>query len=317
MTAFFDVNEAGFQSIGSASKTTAEEFLKNLQDWTSSSQEFSSNITTLYSSAGNDSEREFVRYLQSLGSKGAQIANDLVHDNTGKLSELASAYEEGGKASADGLITGIQMLPEDARKITEDTVKGVEEAAMEVDLMPAGGQTIDTFVQGVASSSPNLLSLANGLGGQTAAGVASGIANNVYQIEAAMRTAARRAVFAAQSELEIRSPSKKTERLLGKPIDEGIAVGIKKNEFSVTEALEDVTKGIENTRIPNFSQWPAVAGAGFAHQAAANNTTTTTYNINIDGAMVADNPVIRNAVMAIFAEVKRRKNMGTVRGVYA
>jgi hypothetical protein len=310
MTAFFDVNEAGFQKIDSASKTTADEFLKNLQDWTAASQAFSENITTLYSRAGNESERQFVRYLQSLGQQGAQIANDLVNDNSGKLTELARAYEEGGKTSADGFVDELVTLPKEASELTEDTTRAVEDTAEKIDLAPAGDKATGTLKRGLMAGGPGLNSAGSWLGDNIDAGVAKGITSGSWRVDDAMRGMARDAMDSARAELEVNSPSKKSARLVGSPIVEGVAWGIEKDESLVPNALNKVMKSVENVDTSMFYRGTA-AGASPSQQTT---NTTNSYTIYVDSNLLQTNAQLKAAFDGFMGEVVTGMKMKPTKG---
>ena len=102
-------------------------------------------------------------------------------------------------------------------------------------------------------------------------GIAKGITNGAKSIIDAAKNAAETALNAAKNALGINSPSKVFEKEVGRQISAGIAVGIDKNAYMITDAVEsasDLTLG----------EFRASALGGFG----ASNGGTFTQNITIN-----------------------------------
>ncbi|WP_136057237.1 hypothetical protein [Microbacterium sp. K24] len=78
-----------------------------------------------------------------------------------------------------------------------------------------------------------------GVGAAMMAGIARGIAENSGAVSRAAGAAVDRAVNAARAAGEIHSPSRRTNREIGAPLMQGIAVGIRKESFKAERAMVD------------------------------------------------------------------------------
>ena len=238
MTSFFDVSTAGFEKLDKDSQTTASQFLDNLSAWVSASQSFSSNITSIYATAGSESERQFVAYLESLGSKGAQIAQDLVDGTGPSLSELAGMYASAGDESASKFIGSfdIDEAKDTGAKTTEATAGGITNEE-QLNKVAAAGKVVAKTV----TDSMSIAKLeAVGVGRGIVEGVAAGVQLNSYKLENQMRLLAINASNAAKRELEINSPARKPKREIGVPIVQGIAAGIMSQKHLIDNAMKNV-----------------------------------------------------------------------------
>lgn len=114
-----------FERIEQKSDISLDQMLANLQENTRITQEWGDNLKILYANAGSGSERAFIDYISSMGVEYAPIVQALVNDTTGKMAELAAAYQSGGAAGANAYLAGISTLPTDAPAAVAGTGEAV------------------------------------------------------------------------------------------------------------------------------------------------------------------------------------------------
>lgn len=82
----------------------------------------------------------------------------------------------------------------------------------------------------------------NRIGTAISSGIAVGIRSGTGAVVQAARSAARQAYYAARTELNVNSPSKKT-REIGESYTEGFALGIERTTPRIVEAAVSTTSG--------------------------------------------------------------------------
>ncbi len=91
-------------------------------------------------------------------------------------------------------------------------------------------------VRGMIYSAVSGISL-YGVGSNIMGGLAAGMRENSGAVEGAARNAVRNSLTAARAEAEIRSPSRKAARLVGRPLIQGVAMGIDKDARLVNQSM--------------------------------------------------------------------------------
>lgn len=76
-------------------------------------------------------------------------------------------------------------------------------------------------------------------------GMALGISENAGLVAEASKSMAEGSVTAAKKAIDSNSPSKRFERQVGKTIPQGVALGIKKNSYEVTDAVKQMFDDLE------------------------------------------------------------------------
>ena len=84
----------------------------------------------------------------------------------------------------------------------------------------------------------------SGLGAAMIGGIASGILANQGDISSALISALESSIAAGEEAMEINSPSKLTKRELGRPIIEGVGVGIAESGINVSRQLKRTLYGV-------------------------------------------------------------------------
>jgi hypothetical protein len=164
--------------------------------------------------------REVVKKIaQGIGSLGGLIKRSL-------SSLFGIAGEAGGRNPA------IERYFKDGKKIPAAAARGIKEGKGSLDTALAGilGKTTST----AATNAPGK---ARPVGTAISSGVANGIRQNGPEVSGAMSAVIREAVEQAKRDLETGSPSRLTARVIGAPIVQGIAQGIRNKKGEAARAL--------------------------------------------------------------------------------
>jgi hypothetical protein len=119
-------------------------------------------------------------------------------------------------------------------------------------------------LHGLVTSAVSGISL-YGVGANLMSGLAAGMRDNSGMVASAARSAVRNAVNAAKDAGEIHSPSRRTAREIGKPLVQGIAIGIDRNSRLVNQSM---SRAIDLSGVTGTS--PTIGGTGGQPAAGVN-----------------------------------------------
>ena len=202
-----------------------------------------SGVHTSSSGAGRGGDgREFPETTQ-----GSTVVQDVVSDQV--LSQLAgsiSGEEDGVREAMQTVLQAAidatnELMTVDAGKpLGKDWVTGVADGISEdghkvQDEMGTVFGDMLSALQAVVDSGTF-----NSIGAAISSGIAVGIRSGTGAVVQAARSAARQAYYAARTELNINSPSKKT-REIGESYTEGFALGIERTTPRIVEAAQTLS----------------------------------------------------------------------------
>ena len=99
------------------------------------------------------------------------------------------------------------------------------------------------------------------IGADGALGIAAGLSDGARAIADAMFASLQYAIKATLYGMQIKSPSRVTERLIGEPMAEGIAKGIMNAKASISSAMNGLLDNVVNgTSVPSASQLVDTSG---------------------------------------------------------
>lgn len=216
-----DIREAAVK----AKEDELDAFRDALDDIVDSIQDAIADLPDLRAAIG-DSERDL---------------QEAYFDQFEKLLENASAVDRNLLASigASAGLTSVEVTDLiNAAIAAESASAGAAAANLGV------GQLLDLLSTGLFQ-----------IGADGALGIAAGLNSAAYEIAYALRESVQAAIDATLASLEISSPSGVTERLIGKPMAEGIAAGLMEAEGAVSSAMTGLLDNVVGgTRIPSASQ---------------------------------------------------------------
>lgn len=153
-----------FDKIEEASDATLDDMIETLAENRRATENWSSNITTLYDRAGSESERRFIQYMASLGPEYGRQVQALVDDTPGKLQALADEWAAGMSAGSEAAITSAGLMREG---VGAEIAAGGEQAY-------ASGSDIDAqYGRGMADNSETTTAQATTVASDTVAAMAS------------------------------------------------------------------------------------------------------------------------------------------------
>lgn len=152
----------------------------------------------------------------------AGFTEDGLKEAVSRTTQMKSAFEEVGGQVVNGTIEGLGGQ----QYMVEDTLKSM------MDSLPQWAK------EQLQINSPSAI-MRDQVGKPIAEGVAVGISTNAALIQTALVKAVNASILVIKSMLGIKSPSRVTEDELGKPLIDGVAVGIRENSGEVSEAFQD------------------------------------------------------------------------------
>lgn len=116
------------------------------------------------------------------------------------------------------------------------------------------------------------------LGGQIIQGIANGITNGIEAIKQAALAAAQAALDAAKGFLGIQSPSRRAEEEVGRPLVEGVEVGIRRGWTDIQNTFKSLAPSLSGVQIASQRNLqPSFAGASPA-RSSFNGTLNLNFN---------------------------------------
>lgn len=201
-----------FEKIEFASGTSLDAMLETLTYNTDATRNWSENVAALYETAGNDSERNYIKHIADMGVEYAPIVQQLLDDSSGKLSQLATQWDEATSTASSAVIGNAGLF-------TDGIVEQLEEAQ------------------------PDVYDASCEMGGQIPAGTAQGIADGEGITHESVKNVADSVLGFFRDAFEINSPSKATERM-GHDLDAGLGVGITGGTGEPQGAMEAMGRAV-------------------------------------------------------------------------
>lgn len=226
--------------------------LSEVEDVTSLGTAISTALTTALS--GDGMGESLVTVAQSLMS-GLATAISTVEDvssiGTAISTAISTAMSSDG-ASESLLTAGTTLMTSLANVLTENGE--LLTSAMETLMtsmateVVSGGEEVNSSMESVMSSAVSTAESYVGqftsVGYQMMAGVASGVSSGSGVVQSAVASVMASAVASAKASLDINSPSKIFEKLVGLPIPQGVAKGVVDNTSLAVNAVKKMASKI-------------------------------------------------------------------------
>lgn len=177
--------------------------------------------------------------------------------------------------------------------------QGIAQGMMSYSLAPASAKMASSAFAAIKNAFP--VSRFIGFGMNISQGIAAGILAGIPAIVAAAEAAAEAANDAAKRNLKIFSPSRRTEKEIGVPWVQGIAVGIEEETRRQSKAIGNAVRYMTDVS----------AGYADGQQAYDNRRTynnTSSANVNVQNMYVGDKQDIYSLALEISALVKRQNS---------
>lgn len=183
-----DKTANAFEKIEDASEASLDDMLETLVENRRATENWSSNITTLYERAGSESERRFIQYMSSLGPEYGRQVQALVDDTSGKLTTLADEWAAGMEAGSDAAITQAGLMVDGV---------GAEIATASETAYEEGKNVDEQMGQGVADNSDAVTSEATATAADAVKAMADEAARKMPLVKASMTDGTAQATAAA------------------------------------------------------------------------------------------------------------------------
>ena len=201
----------------------------------------------------------------------------------------SGAAEDAGASVSDSAVKGLGSSEGDAgnegRKMGTQFSGGID--SQKGKAKQAGLDAGDAAVKGFDSAKSSAAESGKALGGAFGAGIPKGINQYVSSIKSSAVNAINVALAAARKAADIHSPSRKAADMVGKPIPQGIALGIEKAAPETARKAAAVT----NAMLEKMRSASAAAAArlgdsgtsgGFGQSGAIGGGNSKTINIRFD-----------------------------------
>lgn len=228
-----------FQSIKNENALTANEIIKNLGDNLKAQQQWSQNLSDMWSQAYANQDTQvmaFINYIAQMGPEYAGEVQSFANAGYGKLQEAASLWGQIGEQSASDYASGIWMQ----QYVAGDAGEGLGEDALNalkgVDYTGAGQETGQQWVSGFGTTDTS----------GTAQQVASGVATDLTAQAPIVEAAGQQLGLAAHTAIANIGWTD-----LGAAIAQGLANGISSNSAVVSAAVVTVSDGIKSGSFTN------------------------------------------------------------------
>jgi TP901 family phage tail tape measure protein len=238
---------------------------------------FQNNVTTIAGLTSGD----FAKYLLAMGLDAEDLVSDLA--DPAKTAELKRAYDAWTAA-------------------TEVAQKDMSKEFAKVD--PAFKKTLDGVAGLTESELKAIAKIAQregeAVGRDMINGMNAGVIARSPQLAREVREAVRRAIDAGKQQAGVRSPSTVAAKEIGRPLAEGVAVGIAQGASDVDQAMQ---AAVDQAIVPVAAQ-PAgqLVGAGVA--------SGPSYQITVNAGMGADGADIGRRIVEEIRKFERFNGVG-------
>lgn len=245
---YADIAQNAFERVQSSINLTAEQLISNLEYNQEALASWAENIAYL-AEAGLD--EGLLAVLQEAGIEAAGTVENLVLlvEEGGSLERLNAVFQNGSRAAVDSLLKelGLPKVVNSGSDTVTKIADGIETnndavEATETAIIAVKGAAVSTIEESDFES----------VGKMITSGIASGIAAGRSAVINAAVSAARAALQAAKDALDINSPSKVAEDLIGRNFALGIAKGIETEEDKPALQARNLAKELVTESIGGF-----------------------------------------------------------------
>ena len=244
-----EVIRSSFEGIDYSAKASLEQMKANLDASTGSLTTFADDFATLSAVAGSEAGTQAQRdFLASLGemdpTEAAGIARQLVASldtDPEMFSGLAESWATNMQAQTEAAIesldvSGYKTVGADAgTALTEGTGEAITEGTEQVTTA-----TTDAVTAATTAAVPIANKGGYDIGAALDAGAARGVRDNAALVASAYANVISNAIAAGKRAGEIRSPSGKTRREIGRMMTLGAALGVTDEQDTLEAAMTNV-----------------------------------------------------------------------------
>ena len=229
-----------FDRIKTESELSVGDMIGNLEHNQEAVANWADNLVEL----GNKGlDQGLLQQLRDAGPEAAGTVAELVTASGDEITRLSELYQNGGEVAVQALLTslGVPEVEQAGMQVVDDAAQGVSSSNALVEET----QAMVTRARDAAAEQVQNSDFAS-VGRQIMAGIANGINAGKSSVVNAAKEAVRAAMEAAKREGEIRSPSRKTRREIGRPFALGIGLGVEDEADGIAARVTDTMQKLEN-----------------------------------------------------------------------
>lgn len=281
-------------------------------------RDFGTDLTKMFNDTvkgSGEAAKSLLQFAISTKSSGQQVS-DSVKDSANTIlkafDNLPESMQENGKEVLLGLIKGMEgEIPglENASEMSAEEIVNVLREYLDIHspsrvMAEIGGYAMEGLAKGITDGREKVKSAAESagqaavealsssklqiaarqsgkaIGTALGAGIPAGLKSQIQSIKNAAAGAVNAGIAAAKAAGNIHSPSRKTRDLVGKPLAEGIAVGVEKQSAAVAERAADAIDGIMARMRAAVAAENAYTSGRAMISNYSSNSTTNNYSTN-------------------------------------
>lgn len=222
-----------FDQIETKSEVTVGEMIANLQHNQEVLRQWSDNLVVL---AQRGLDEGLLQQLRDAGPESAATVAELVNASDAELAELSTVFANGSEAATQALMTELG-LPE----VTNSGSEMVDDIAAGVDKNQSLEDSTVQLIKDTKAAAERQVTASNfsTIGTQMINGAIAGINAGRPSLISAMAEAAAAAYDAARRKLEINSPSRLFDRMIGLMTMTGWTRGLKRGKSGMVNQMKE------------------------------------------------------------------------------
>lgn len=248
-------------------------------------------------------DEELTKYVNLWKDKNALAKNEALTELEGLRVETDKEIKKLEKAAETTLADYKTQLIKDAAGISLQLAELYSNTEKQIaDARVKSAQEIAEYAQAYTETLSSLIPKAKEIGGNIADGIIAGMKSRKSAVNKEMASLVSDSIEAAKKAGEINSPSKKSARLVGSPLGQGVAVGIGDQADLVNSAMSSLTDfSVGSVNMGSLSM-PNVSGL----------TNNTVSNRNVVNLSIYPQSLTEAALDMTFNYINRRFGEATV-----
>lgn len=238
------VSQNVFSRIEQEQALSISQMIGNLDANTAAMNSWAENLGAIRDRTASGELSALGPLVDQIAEMGPEYAAQLAvlnHATDEELAALAAAFETGGQAAMDAMLTEFG-LPSN----TNMGADAVDEIAAAMEANSALETAATSTVNDAVTAINNAISAANlpGVGRNMVDGIANGVRANGGILASAMTAIVNDAIAAAKAAAEIASPSKRMRREVGRQLPAGMVQGIEDGTNDAVAAAHDQAEAV-------------------------------------------------------------------------
>ncbi|MDD7319279.1 MAG: phage tail tape measure protein [Prevotellaceae bacterium] len=242
--------DKGKTDIGKAGTDSGKEYASKTSEKKSDAEKSGTELGKAAVKGATESSKEMSKSGETAGNEFVKGIKAKAGDATKVGSEISQSLSKGIDSAKSSVTNSVNKLIQESlnaiknkqnefqnkgQELIKQLSQGMDRTKTQVD------QSIRNILNSALNSSNQFRSQFTNVGSNIARGIASGIRNSSSLVSQAAASAVRNAVSAARKAGQIHSPSRLMANQVGKPLTEGIAMGMTDAENVLIDALSQIS----------------------------------------------------------------------------